>query len=70
MDSKELAHRFAYHKPSSEEVGDRHSYIRRELGALAEDLNELLPDGREKSTAITRLEEAMFWANAAIARHQ
>lgn len=30
--------------------------------------NRHLPDGREKSLAMTRLEEVMFWSNAAIAR--
>ncbi len=28
------------------------------------------PEGRELSTALTRLEEAMFWADAAVARRE
>jgi hypothetical protein len=27
-----------------------------------------VPEGREKSLALTRLEEALFWSNAGIAR--
>jgi len=32
------------------------------------ELNEIIPDGREKSLAITHLEEVMFWSNAGLAR--
>lgn len=31
-------------------------------------LNKMLPEGREKALAFTALEEASFWAHAAIAR--
>lgn len=32
-------------------------------------INEYCKDGREKSVALTKLEEVTFWANASIARH-
>jgi hypothetical protein len=35
---------------------------------LAMTIDELADDSREKSAAITKLEEATFWANRAIAR--
>ena len=35
---------------------------------LADALDDLLPDGREKAVALTRDEKVMFWANAAVAR--
>jgi hypothetical protein len=30
----------------------------------------MTPPSREQSIAITKLEEALFWTNAAIARHK
>lgn len=43
--------------------------LRRDFKFTASVLDEELPDSREKSLAVTKLEEAAFWANAAIQRH-
>jgi hypothetical protein len=43
--------------------------IRDQAKALATKLNEVVPNGREKSLAITHLEDTVMWANAGIARH-
>lgn len=67
MDLAELRNRFEYHKPDLLKVG-KHEEIRGQIGLTAEILADFLPEGREKSLAITKLEEAMFWANAALAR--
>lgn len=42
--------------------------IREECLGLARVIDELMPNCREKSTAITNLEQVMFWSNAGIAR--
>jgi hypothetical protein len=63
-----LHHRFAYHPPKDDSVKARHAGIRAGAWELAEEWDGLLPEGREKALAMTKLEEAMFWANAAIAR--
>ena len=42
--------------------------MRESCDQLAAALDDLLPDGREKAVALTKVEEAMFWANAAVAR--
>jgi hypothetical protein len=64
----DLAWRFEYHPPTTEAEREAHQEVRNQLLELAQDLEALLPDGREKALTITKLEEAMFWANAAIAR--
>ncbi|MET9480926.1 hypothetical protein [Streptomyces sp. NPDC006638] len=68
MSPVDIEHRFAFHAASRQEKQDEHTSVRQSCRALADALNDLLPDGREKSTAIARLEEVMFWSNAAIAR--
>lgn len=44
--------------------------VRADFGRLAAKMVKVLPPGREQSLVLTKLEEAMFWANAAIARSQ
>lgn len=68
MDSTELGNRFEYHPPKDERTVSAHEYVRNRCLGLADELNETLPEGREKSLAITHLEETMMWANASIAR--
>lgn len=65
---KELANRFEYHPPLTENRRNAHETVREACWGLAHDLALTLPEGREKSLAITNLEQAMFWANAALAR--
>ena len=68
MDFDELANRFDYHPPADQETVDRHHQVREAYAANV--LATALPDGREKSLAMTKLEEAMMWGNAGIARSQ
>lgn len=65
--SSEIKHRFNYHPPTAEKVLE-HSTLREVCEELAHHINEFLPDGREKAVALTKVEEVMFWGNAAIAR--
>ena len=66
----EIADRFFHHPPTTQEVEDAHKSIRSGCQNLAERLDKLCPDGREKALAMTKLEEVMFWANASVARTQ
>lgn len=69
MDKADIDNRFSFH-PATDVTGPKHDSIRGECMALAYTLDALIPDSREKSLAITHLEEVMMWSNAAIARNQ
>lgn len=68
MNPADIDHRFAFHAAPDQEKRDAHTSVRQACARLAHELNERLPDGREKSLVVTGLEEVMFWANAALAR--
>lgn len=67
--SAELHRRFEYHAPPNEAVREAHWLIRKQMRGAAEMVLDNTPQCREQSIAFTKLEEAMFWANAAIARN-
>lgn len=60
---------FTYHAPK-EGQKERYTEIRDRARAFALYLAENTPASREQSLAITALEEAVMWANAAIARNE
>ncbi|WP_312979471.1 hypothetical protein [Corynebacterium sp.] len=47
-----------------------HDNVRYNARLLADHIQASVPDGREKSVALTKVEEAMMWATAGIARHK
>lgn len=67
MDTKEIDKRFTYHLVDKDQQVSM-STVRDLCLELAHALNALLPDGREKSTALTYLEICLFFANAGISR--
>jgi hypothetical protein len=68
MMHEDLLNRFTYHPPTQEQP-QKYSMIRGAALQLAQEINRIAPECREKSLAVTKLEEAVMWANAAIARH-
>jgi len=68
MTKEEIGHNFTYHAPKDGQL-EIYQNIRTLAKELALEIDEVVPEGREKSLAITKLEEAVFWANAGIARH-
>ena len=69
METAAIDNRFKYHIPNAEDI-DYYMRIRSTTKVLAIIINDLCPEGREKSLAITKIEEAVMWANASIARDQ
>lgn len=66
--SADIDHRFDFHPATTAEKRGEHGSVREGCKALAHQFDRDLPPGREKALALTQLEQAMFWANAAIAR--
>lgn len=64
----EIERRFVYHAPDNE-TRALHDTVRAIDLQHAQQIIELLPPSRERSLAVTALEEAGFWAHAAIARN-
>jgi len=60
---------FRYHAPKEENIV-KFSNIRETAKAFAHLIDENVPNGREKSTALTKLEETVMWANAGVAHNQ
>ena len=69
MEAADLANRFTYHAPKDGQV-ERYQQIQGAAHELATLINSQCPESREKSLAVTHLEDAVMWANAAIARHE
>ncbi|MBE6034450.1 Acb2/Tad1 domain-containing protein [Aminipila sp.] len=54
---------------SNKEQIEKYQAIRDKAKELAALIENECPDGREKSLAFTKIEEASLWANASIARN-
>ncbi|MEU4095509.1 hypothetical protein [Streptomyces sp. NPDC026673] len=68
MDAADVIRRFTFHPAVTDKRRQAHEDVRSGCLELALMLHNELPSGAEKQAALYRLEEVMFWANAAIAR--
>ena len=66
---EELNKNYTYHPPKNNQTS-RYAEIRSQAKGLAFYINDSCPDSREKSLALTKLEECVMWANASIARNE
>lgn len=62
----ELNRRFTSRTPDAN-TSAKHELVRHEFIMFVASLDDLLPDGREKSIAMTELENASMWAQKAVA---
>lgn len=65
----DLENRFTYHAPFGTQV-ERYHILRNKAKSLAYRIESFCPNSREKSLALSNLEQAVMWANAAIARNE
>jgi hypothetical protein len=59
---------FTYHAPKGNQPG-QYEEIRTAGKKFALLVAQLCPNSREQSLALTKIEEAVMWANAGVARH-
>lgn len=64
----QIENNFVYHAPKQGQP-EIYTEIRDKAKELAYLIDEKVPKSREQSLAITNLEQAVFWANAGIARN-
>ena len=65
----DLNHRFSHHIPFGDQ-GSRYGEIRSKIEELAAFIVEKTPCSREQSLCLNALDQAMFLANASIARNE
>lgn len=63
-----IENNFKYHSPKDGQP-EKYTSLRDKGKEFAYMIEEFCPNSREKSLAITKLEEAIMWANASIARN-
>ena len=69
ISGQDIENRFKYHAPKGDQV-ERYQFIRDAFHDLTVFITVNTPASREQSVALTELETAMFWTNAAIARNE
>lgn len=68
-DLKRLKRNFTYHPPTGTQQA-RYESIRNSAATFAHLLLVSCPESRERSLALTKLEESVHWANASISRNE
>jgi len=67
--TRQIENAFTYHPPFGNQA-ERYTALRDSAKQLALQMDEMAPDSREKLVALTHLEDAIMWINAAIGRNE
>lgn len=65
----QIDNNFVYHRPFGDQPA-RYESVRNEAKKFAEFVAANTPESREQAVALTNIEQAVFWANASIARNE
>ena len=68
-DRQRIERDFTYHQPLPDQL-PRYKEIRDAARGFAVDIMTFCPPSRERSLALTNLDQVVMWANAAIARNE
>lgn len=68
LSTVEIRDRVIYHAPSQQGV-ERHAALSVAFEWIMRNIDVTVPNGREKSLAFTKIEEAKMWASAGVARN-
>ena len=66
MTKEQIDNTFTYHAPKNDQT-ERYQRIREWAKELATVISRDCPESREKSLALTNLQQSVMWANASIA---
>lgn len=66
--NNQIENNFMYHAPKAGQQ-EKYEAIRAKAKELAYLIDEECPPSREKSLAMTKLDESVMWADAAVARN-
>ena len=69
QDINDIINRFDHHPPKGDQP-ETYSKLREAAKNLAFTLYDECPESRERSLAMTNLEQMLFWASASIARNE
>lgn len=70
LNEAEIEKRFGFHKAAIEKGSDlpaQHGELRMIFKEIAKELDDRIPDGRNKSLALTALEETSMWCHKGLA---